>query len=101
MIEKKSLFKKILLAVLGLAALICIIAVSLPKHVMVMRDAKLEKAGQDCETLVQCILRYESREKAALKSLMDLHGKYITNIDTLKDPWNNEYQLDTEKKKTT
>lgn len=65
-----------------------------PKVREIENDMK-EKAKQDCDTLVQACEKYKEIEGRNVESLLDLKEKYLTNIDRIKDPWNQSYQLDT------
>jgi len=56
-------------------------------------DAQKTKAGQDCDMIAIAVKKYNSLEGEIVTDLMDLKEKYITNIDTLKDPWGNAYAL--------
>ena len=79
----------IVIAIIGI-----LVAVALPQFAAMTEDAKKTKAKQDCDTICQAIQKYNSLEGAQVEQLMDLKGKYLTNIDTLKDPWGNSYQID-------
>jgi prepilin-type N-terminal cleavage/methylation domain-containing protein len=79
----------IVIAIIGI-----LVAVALPEFASMTEDAKKTKAKQDCDTIVQAIQKYNSLEGSMVTDLMDLKGKYLTNIDTLKDPWGNAYELD-------
>ena len=79
----------IVIAIIGI-----LVAVALPQFASMTEDAKKTKAKQDCDTIVQSIQKYNSLEGVMVEELMDLKGKYLTNIDTLRDPWGNSYQLD-------
>lgn len=59
-------------------------------------DAKKTKAKQDCDTLCQAIEKHNSLEGYAVstKDMLELQGKYITNLTAVKDPWGNNYEHD-------
>ena len=61
-----------------------------------MRYHGKTKAKQDCDTLVQAILRHNSAEGVEVKDryMSELKGKYITNLDEIKDVWGNRYEHD-------
>lgn len=61
-----------------------------------MRYHGKTKAKQDCDTLVQAILRHNSLEGVEVKDryMSELKGKYITNLDEIKDVWGNRYEHD-------
>ena len=80
----------IVIAIIGI-----LVAVALPQFASMTEDAKKTKAKQDCDTIAQSIQKYNSLEGTQIEELMDLKGKYLTNIDTLRDPWGNAYQIDT------
>lgn len=71
-----------------------LVAISMPQVNCLTEDAKKTKAKQDCDTLCQAIQKYQALEGVAITTLLDLKCKYLTNIDTLKDPWGNSYQID-------
>jgi hypothetical protein len=54
------------------------------------------KAKQDCDTLIQAILRHNSLEGVEVKDryMAELKGKYITNLDEIKDVWGSRYEHD-------
>jgi len=70
-----------------------------PGFETIKTDAKNDRAKQDCDTLVMCIQKYNSLEGSIVQDqfMSELKGKYITNIDRLKDPWGNRYQNDPKK----
>lgn len=72
---------------------ICFLMIVMTPHGGVSNDAKKTKAKQDCDTLVQAILRYATLEgtDATSESMIELKGKYVTNIHMLKDPWGESY----------
>jgi len=63
-------------------------------------DGKTIKARQDCETIARSIQIFNERENKKFETLEDLKGKYITNLDILKDPWKNKYDVDIKQKLT-
>lgn len=71
-----------------------LVAIAMPQVNSLTEDAKKTKAKQDCDTLCQAIQKYQALEGVAITSLLDLKGKYLTNIDTLKDSWGNSYRID-------
>lgn len=82
----------IVIAIIGI-----LVAVALPQFAAMTEDAKKTKAKQDCDTIAQAIQKFNSLEGSTVEKLMDLKGKYLTNIDTLKDPWGNSYDMDASK----
>ena len=76
----------VVIAIIGI-----LVAVALPEFASMTEDAKKTKAKQDCDTIVQSVQKYNSLEGSMVEGLMDLKGKYLTNIDTLRDPWGNPY----------
>ncbi|MEZ7891194.1 MAG: prepilin-type N-terminal cleavage/methylation domain-containing protein [Candidatus Wallbacteria bacterium] len=82
----------IVIAIIGI-----LVAVALPQFAAMTEDAKKTKAKQDCDTIAQAIQKFNSLEGSTVEKLMDLKGKYLTNIDTLKDPWGNSYDMDPNK----
>lgn len=78
----------IVIAIIGI-----LVAVALPQFAAMTEDAKKTKAKQDCDTIAQAIQKFNSLEGSTVSNLMDLKGKYLTNIDTLKDPWGNAYTM--------
>ncbi|HNY13393.1 MAG TPA: type II secretion system protein [Candidatus Wallbacteria bacterium] len=79
----------IVIAIIGI-----LVAVALPQFAAMTEDAKKTKAKQDCDTFVQAIQKFNSLEGTTVqdKYLKELKGKYITNLDTMKDPWGNRYE---------
>lgn len=61
-----------------------------------MRINGKTKAKQDCDTLIQAILRHNSLEGVEVKDryMAELKGKYITNLDEIKDVWGSRYEHD-------
>jgi|GEM_PF-3530942 len=55
------------------------------------------KAKQDCDTIVQAIHKYNSLEGTIVKDkyFKEIKGKYITGLDTVKDPWGTRYMQNT------
>lgn len=53
-------------------------------------------AKQDCDTLACAVLKYNSLEAAPAEDLYmsELAGRYVKNIEDLKDPWGNRYEHD-------
>jgi hypothetical protein len=54
------------------------------------------KAKQDCDTLVQAILKHNSLGGSEVKDryMAELKEKYISNLDEIKDVWGNRYEHD-------
>ncbi|OQA81024.1 MAG: Type II secretion system protein G precursor [bacterium ADurb.Bin243] len=84
----------IVIAIIGI-----LVAVALPQFAAMTEDAKKTKAKQDCDTFVQAIQKFNSLEGTTVqnKYMSELKGKYITNLDTMKDPWGNRYEQDYKK----
>ncbi|HBC76087.1 MAG TPA: hypothetical protein DC017_14795 [Candidatus Wallbacteria bacterium] len=61
-----------------------------------MRYHGKTKAKQDCDTLVQAILKHNSLGGTEVKDryMAELKEKYISNIDEIKDVWGNRYEHD-------
>lgn len=79
----------IVIAIIGI-----LVAVALPQFAAMTEDAKKTKAKQDCDTFVQAIQKFNSLEGTTVqdKYMKELKGKYITNLETMKDPWGNKYE---------
>ncbi len=79
----------IVIAIIGI-----LVAVALPQFAAMTEDAKKTKAKQDCDTFVQAVQKFNSLEGTSVqdKYMKELKGKYITNLDTMKDPWGNRYE---------
>jgi prepilin-type N-terminal cleavage/methylation domain-containing protein len=79
----------IVIAIIGI-----LVAVALPQFAAMTEDAKKTKAKQDCDTFVQAVQKFNSLEGTTVqdKYMKELKGKYITNLDTMKDPWGNRYE---------
>ncbi len=79
----------IVIAIIGI-----LVAVALPQFAAMTEDAKKTKAKQDCDTFVQAIQKFNSLEGTTVQDsyMKELKGKYITNLDTMKDPWGNRYE---------
>ena len=71
-----------------------LVAVALPQFLSMNEDAKRSKAKQDCQTIVDAINKFNNLEKTGLSKLSQLKGKYIANLDTLRDPWGRPYAID-------
>lgn len=56
--------------------------------------ARLKLARHICDRAAEEIQKYNCLEGYMPEKLMDLKGKYLTSIDTLKDPWGNNIQMD-------
>jgi len=84
----------IVIAIIGI-----LVAVALPKFTDMIREAKYTKARQDCDTLVHAIQKFNSLEATTVQEryMEELKGRYVTAIDTLKDPWGNRYEQDYKK----
>ncbi len=80
----------IVIAIIGV-----LVAVALPQFQSMTEDAKRAKAKQDCQVFVDAINKFNNLEKARLTKLSQLKGKYIANLETLKDPWGKPYAIDT------
>ena len=80
----------IVIAIIGI-----LVAVALPQFTSMTEDAKRSKAKQDCQTIVDAINKFNNIEKTRLTNLGQLKGKYIANLDTLRDPWGKSYCIDT------
>lgn len=78
----------IVIAIIGI-----LVAVALPQFSAMTEDAKRSKARQDCQTIAEAIHKFNNIEKTKLTSINQLKGKYIMNLDTLKDPWGHSYAL--------
>jgi len=78
----------IVIAIIGI-----LVAVALPQFASMMDDSKRNKARQDCQTIAEAIHKFNNIEKTKLTGINQLKGKYITNLDTLKDPWGRSYVL--------
>lgn len=60
-------------------------------------DVRKAKAGQDCDTIVMAIEKYNSTQGGAVvksAEMSELQGKFITNMDTIRDPWGEKYRHD-------
>lgn len=56
-------------------------------------EIKMLKAEQDLRTIAGTIAKYNSLENMKLKELNDLRGRYITDLDNMKDPWKRRYKI--------
>lgn len=79
----------IVIAIIGI-----LVAVALPQFMSMSDDAKRSKAKQDCQVIVDAINKFNNIEKTRLTKLSQLKGKYIANLDTLRDPWGRPYAID-------
>jgi len=79
----------IVIAIIGI-----LVAVALPQFTKMTEDAKRSKAKQDCQVIVEAIHKFNNLEKIKLSSIGQLKGKYLANLDTLKDPWGKPYAID-------
>lgn len=53
------------------------------------------KAKMDCERIASSVEKFNSLEGHPLIDLIELKQRYLTTIDSLKDPWGCVYRLDT------
>jgi prepilin-type N-terminal cleavage/methylation domain-containing protein len=81
----------IVIAIIGI-----LVAVAIPQFNDMIKDTQLTKAKQDCDTFVQAIQKFNSLEGTTVqdKYMKELKGKYISTLETLKDPWGNRYEQD-------
>ncbi|HBC74535.1 MAG: hypothetical protein A2008_13965 [Candidatus Wallbacteria bacterium GWC2_49_35] len=56
-------------------------------------------AVKDCERLSAAYHKYYETEGREIETLNELQEKYVPDIDTLKDPWGNDYEFDNVMKK--
>lgn len=78
----------IVIAIIGI-----LVAVALPQFTSMTEDAKRNKAKQDIQTIVEAIHKFNNLEKVKLTSIGQLKGKYIANIETVRDPWARPYAI--------
>ncbi len=91
----------IVIAILGVLS-----AYAVPHYMNWALDAKKARARQDLAMLAEQISKYEldqnlinmeraksdaDKKAVRLKSLNELKGKYVANLDKLRDPWGYEY----------
>ena len=79
----------IVIAIIGI-----LVAVALPQFTKMTEDAKRSKAKQDCQVIAEAIHKFNNLEKVKLSNIGQLKGKYLANLDTLKDPWGKPYAID-------
>lgn len=79
----------IVIAIIGI-----LVAVALPQFTSMTEDAKKAKAKSDTAAIGKAIARFNAQEGVMCKSLSELRGKYLSNIDTLRDPWGQSYDYD-------
>lgn len=77
-----------------IAIISILVGVALPQFASMTEDAKRSKAKNDIQTIVSAIHKFMNLEKTRLTNISQLKGKYIANLDTLKDPWGKPYAID-------
>ncbi len=93
----------IVLGILGILS-----AYAIPQYMNWSLDAKKARAKQDLATLAEQVAKYELdqnlinietfkhgevKKPVRLKSFNELKGKYMANLEKLRDPWGFEYLL--------
>jgi len=93
----------IVLGILGILS-----AYAIPHYMSWSLDAKKARAKQDLATLAEQVAKYEidqnlinietfkpgeTKKPIRLRSFNELKGKYMANIEKLRDPWGFEYLL--------
>ncbi len=93
----------IVLGILGILS-----AYAIPQYMSWSLDAKKARAKQDLATLAEQVAKYEidqnlinietfkpgeAKKPVRLRSFNELKGKYMANIEKLRDPWGFEYLL--------
>lgn len=79
----------IVIAVIGI-----LVAVALPRFSSMTDDARLTKARSDCMEIAKCVYKFNTMEGQICEQLAELKGKYLSNVDTLRDPWGQAYGYD-------
>lgn len=78
-----------LMIVVGIIAIL--IGAALPLFTQMTDEAKIAKAKQDIDLLVNAISRFNSNESGYIKHLTELKGRYIVKLPV--DPWGSDYYL--------
>lgn len=86
---EKNLFLPILLIFLLLFS-VPLAATPLPPEELAGATQWTEKT---CQTIATAVMKYNVLEDQPLVRLSDLNPLYLTNIDTLVDPWENPFRL--------
>ncbi len=79
----------IVIAIIGI-----LVAVALPQFQTMTEDSKKAKARHDTSEISKAVSKFCSLEGKMIDGLSELRGKYMSNIDTLRDPWGKPYELD-------
>lgn len=69
-------------------------AVALPYFGATTEEAKRTKARSDVTEIARAVYKYNSLEGTLCQSLSELKGKYMANLDALRDPWGQPYGYD-------
>lgn len=85
----------IVIAILGILS-----AYAIPQYMSWSLDAKKARAKQDLATLAEQVSKYEIDQNSSqvktvvrLRTFNELKGKYMANLDKLRDPWGFDYLL--------
>jgi len=78
----------IVIAIIGI-----LVAVALPQFASMTEEAKRNKAKQDIQTIVEAIHKFNNLEKSKLTSIGQLKGKYLANVESIRDPWGKPYAI--------
>jgi|GEM_PF-6717950 len=83
-----------------IAVLAILSAYAIPGYMDWSTDARKAKAKHDLSTLAELVSKYEIDVNAAqaktivrLRNLSELKGRYISNLDALRDPFGYEYKV--------
>jgi prepilin-type N-terminal cleavage/methylation domain-containing protein len=79
----------IVIAIIGI-----LVAVALPHFTSMTSDAKRTKAKSDVMEIAKAIAKFNSFEGSLCEDISELKGKYISNIEDLRDPWGHRYCYD-------
>jgi prepilin-type N-terminal cleavage/methylation domain-containing protein len=82
-----------LIIVIGIISILT--ASALPTLRDFIDNSSREKTLVDLKTLKKAISKFQRREETEINYLSELEGKFIVNINGLRDAWGNEYHLNT------
>lgn len=82
-----------LVIVIGILGILLMVAI--PVVSGYVDDSKRGKAAADLKTIQQAVHKFQRAKETEINSLVELEGTYIVNVRQLKDPWGQDYGVDT------
>lgn len=82
-----------LVMVIGILGILFMVAI--PVVSGYVNDSKRGKAAMDLKTIQQAVHKFQRAKETEINSLVELEGTYLVNVRQLKDPWGQDYGVDT------